>query len=238
MKISVCVPFYPWYYDFDRTEELFRVMIPSMRAAGPENFELSICDAGIVDKYGNRAETRSVGALAARLRKEWPGELVYTCTDRAFTPPHHEYPSRVWISAAVNMSVYQSNHPFLFLNNIDIEIPKNFVQGYFANVKDGSPWFPKCYNIRGDMPRVHEDGGWRHGTGLVGITRSDYLRVGGNDETYIKNRHDSDLFNRCSAMFAEPGALERNRPLLNGLFHIDHPGTSERTSAFNERGWK
>lgn len=238
MKISVCVPFYPWYYDFDRTHELFDVMIPSMVRAGVDNFELSICDAGIVDKYGDRARTRSVGEFAEQLHKAWPGELVYTCTDRAMTPPHHQYPARVWISAAVNMSVYQSNHPFLWLNNIDIEMPADFVARYFENVSSGHPWFPKCYNIRGDMPRIDDNGGWRHGTGLVGITREDYIRVGGNDESYIKNRHDSDLFNRCSAMFSTPGELERNRPLLKGLFHIDHPGTSERTSAFNERGWK
>jgi len=74
---------------------------------------------------------------------------------------------------------------------------------------------------------------------LCGIVRADFDVVGGNDEGYIKDRHDSDFFNRCMTRWcttAESG--ERSRPLLKGLFHIDHPGTCERTSAFNERGWK
>lgn len=238
MKISVCVPFYPWYYTYDRTEELFRVMISSMIKAGADHFELSICDAGLRDIYGVRHMTRNISHLYNRLRSEWPGNLIYTCSDRALTFPWHNLPNRFWVSAAVNMAVYQSSHEYLFLHNMDIEIPTSFYDDYCKAVAPGKPWFPKCYNIRGDMPRVHEGGGWRHGTGLCGITRTDYIAVGRNDEGFIKNRHDSDLFNRCSGKFGKPGELERNRPLLQGLFHIDHPGTSERTSAFNERGWK
>jgi len=237
-KISVCVPFYPWYYGFDRTEELFRVMLPTLIRAGAKNFELSICDAGIRDIYGDRAVTRSVAGLAKRIRDAWPGELVYTCSDRAMTPPHHRYPHRVWISAAVNVSVAQSSCEYLWLHNIDIEIPADFVKTYFENVAHRRPWFPKCYNIRDDMPRTHENGGWRQGTGLCGITREDYNAVGRNDEGYIKNRHDSDLFNRCMTMFYFVDIPEKTRMLLEGMFHIDHPGTCERTSAFNERGWK
>lgn len=237
-KISVCVQFYPWYREFDRTEELFRVMIPSMIRAGAENFELSISDAGIDDIWGfNRR--RDIWAFRERLRSEWKGDLVYSCTDRAITPPRHKHSRRFWVSAGVNIAVRQSTCEYLWLNNIDIEIPENFYTVYMENVGPGRPWFPKCYNIRADMPRVSEGGGWRQGTGLCGIVRADFDVVGGNDEGYIKDRHDSDFFNRCMTRWcttAESG--ERSRPLLKGLFHIDHPGTCERTSAFNERGWK
>jgi len=223
--ISVCVPFYPWYRQHDRSEEVFTVLIPALVRAGADNFELSIVDGGVTDIWGlNRAWDGP--AFEARLRRAWPGRLVYTCTDAVLTPATHARPHRFWVAAAVNAAIRQSTSEYVFINNIDIEVPPDFCARYFEHVGVGRAWFPFCYNIRADMPRQPLGGGWRSARGLVGITAADYWAIGGTDEAFIKDRHDSDLYERVKARYAFT-----NEP-LPGLFHIDHPGTNEGTSAF------
>ena len=225
--ISFCVPYYPWYREYDRSEELFKVLIPSMIKAGPENFELSICDAGIVNVWEDYpARPYPINDIYARLKREWPGRLVYTATDRAITPKGHEREGRFWVAHAVNHAVWQSTSDYIFIQNIDIEIPEDFAEQYFAIVRENNFWVAKCYNIRRNFPRVHQNGGWRKARGLVGMLRKTYNDVGGTDEKFIKDRHDSDLYERLIKRY---DCIET---CCEGLFHIDHPGTGEQTSEF------
>jgi LmbE family N-acetylglucosaminyl deacetylase len=225
--ISFCVPYYPWYREWDRSEELFKVLIPSMVKAGPNNFELSICDAGIVNVWQEyKTRPYPINDVYARLKREWPGRLVYTATDRAVTSAASDRPNRFWVAHAVNHAVWQSTSDYIFIQNIDIEIPTNFSEKYFEYVKENTFWVAKCYNIRRNFPRKHENGGWRSARGLVGMMKKTYYDVGGTDEKFIKDRHDSDLYAR---LFKKYTCIEDK---CEGLFHIDHPGTNESTSEF------
>jgi hypothetical protein len=225
--ISICVPFYPYYREYDRTEEIFDVLIPPMIKAGVDNFELVLLDGGVVDKW-ELGRNRDIQEIYSRLRNLWPGELVYILTNQIITPSNHSKPNKFWMSKAVNDVIKASSYENIFIQNVDIEIPKNFVDEYNKNVGGGKVWFPRCYHIKKLMPRVHENGGWRNSCrGLVGILKSDYWSIGGTDQiNYIKDRHDSDLYLRCKAKY---NCIEEQ---LDGLFHVDHPGCNEKISEY------
>jgi hypothetical protein len=231
--ISICTPFYPWHKGFDRTEELFDVLIPSLNKSHPENFELVILDCGCEDVYNlNREKERNIIEFNKRLKKEFKGKLVYIFNDQCISPithKEHGFSKRgyFWMANAVNLSIKNSTSDYIFIMNIDIEISNNFYEEYFKNVSLGKVWFPKCYHIKKTDKKVNENGVWRLERGLVGITKADYWSIGGTDsENYIKDRHDSDLYERCIKTFNI-----KEEKLLN-FFHIDHPGTNVKNSDF------
>lgn len=236
--ITFCVPFYPWYRRYDRSRELLDIMIPAMnRCARRDELTLSITDGGIRDVWeGTRVH--DTNAYLDAIRAVWKGPLIYTPTENGITPDGfcqdgQPRDGRVWIGRLVEDAVMQAQTEHVFINNIDIEIPENFVDVFETMVSPGRVWFPRCFQLHRLSPRTSDQGGWRRAYGLVGITKTDYVNVGGTDYMkYIKNRHDTDLFNRCMVKYQ----CVHDVP-LPGLIHRDHPGTCERMSEFNERGW-
>jgi hypothetical protein len=225
--VSMCVPFYPWYRDYDRSEEIFDVLIPSLNAMDEkERIEISIVDAGVRDVWGKKRR-HDVSRFYERLCEAWGGALVYTVTSLGITPRGHGAPGRIWISRLVDESVHQASSDWLFLTNIDIHHPKNLLLRYEEHVARGRIWAPVTYHIHRLMPRENDRGGWRNcGKGILGVHRADYRAVGGQDTGYVKDRHDADLWDRLRGRYAW------SRGELPGLFHIDHPGCSEGTSEF------
>jgi hypothetical protein len=229
--ISICTPFYPYYRQYDRSNELFDYFIPALNRADYSQMELVLCDCGICDIWSeyHRPPRASIQDFWNRLRGLYKGKLNYCLTNQGLTPDEHRAPWRFWMANAVNMSIKNSSHDEIFIMNIDIEVPSNFVEKYHENVKPGQVWFPKCYHIKRTDPRVEQNGGWRAARGLVGITKKDYWDVGGTDHvTYVKDRHDSDLYKRVVSKY---NIVEGN---LKDFYHIDHPGGNESSSEFKD----
>jgi hypothetical protein len=237
LMITFCVPFYPWYRQYDRSRELLEVMIPAMnRCARRSELALSIADGGVRDVWGED-RNHDARAYEASIRAVWQGPLIYNLTENGITPmgfleKGQPREGRVWIGRLVEESVMQADSEFVFINNIDIEIPVGFVDRYEEFVGPGRAWFPRCYHIHRLAPPDWTGGGYRPATGLVGIMKRDYVEIGGTDYmNYIKNRHDTDLYKRCLEKY------ECTHANLPGLLHRDHPGSCESMSEFNARGW-
>ena len=77
--ISVCVPFYPWYREVDRSPEVFDVLVKGLNEAdGARNIELCLTDAGVEDVWAKgKARMWDHRAFHKRLHAEFKGRLNY-----------------------------------------------------------------------------------------------------------------------------------------------------------------
>lgn len=226
--ISICVPFYPWYREYDRTEEIFDVLIASMnRCKRKGELELSIVDGGTEDIWGRQRRHIS-SVFLGNLFKSWDGKLKYSY-DKEVIYRRSGNRRSFWVSKAVDKSVKQSSYDMVLTVGIDIEIPVDFVDIYESWVSPGNVFVFRCWHIRRDMPREQMPnlGGWRSARGIIGAMKSDYFQVGGQDlPGFVKDKADTDLYLRLKKAFN----LKEIYP--KGMFHVDHPGCNERTSEF------
>jgi GT2 family glycosyltransferase len=248
--ITVCVPFYRWYREHDRGEEIFDCLIASLnRCARRDELALAVCDGSTQDVYRLREgpeRSHDADLFRQRLGHAWRGPLRYSLDPGMITrssipaglrragKPYwpkdlvEHKPRRVWIAYGVNAAVRLALTPYVFVSNIDIEHPPDFVERFCAAVSDRRCWFPTTYHLRRDMPREVDRGGWRtSGTGLFGMTAYNYWWLGGTNQMMtVKYGHDTELYARTQAYFL----VQRDN--VPGLFHIDHPGCAEGTSEF------
>jgi len=222
--IAVCTPFYPWWRDFERTNELFDVLIASMlQCSKNDQLILSIVDASAEDIWGNgRSHNRL--EFVKRIRSVWGGRHVYSFAKDAIHVDRGGN-KRFWISRAVNRCVDQVTADKLFLTGFDIWLPVDFVDRFNSIVNDTTCWVPHPYHVRRGAPLLHDGGKWRTARGLTGILKSNYYKMGKTREVYINSRHDSVRFlNMCEKFTVA------EHKTAQGFFHVDHPGGNEKPS--------
>lgn len=233
--ISICTIFYPWWRQYDRTEEIFDALIGSMNKCKDKHLlELSVIDGGVLDVWGRREKREhDVVKFEERLRNKWKGKLKYSLDD---TVIHYRSKGRksFWVARAIDLAVKQASYEKILTIGIDCELPSNIIEVINNWVDPGKVLVLHCFHIRRDFPRVHKPyfGGWRSANGITAIMKKDYLAVGGSEKTgMIKDKSDSLRYKKLKKTYN----LKEIRAV--GLFHVDHPGCNERRSEF-KGNWK
>jgi hypothetical protein len=227
--ISICVAFYPWYRDYDRSEEIFDVLIKGLNnTQNPKKLEICITDAGVEDIYINRKNSGrhwDHRAFHKRLRAEFKGAINYRL-DEGCIHVDEEGHKRFWMAKAIVESVNRAGNENLLLFGIDCYVPKDFITRYNSIVKEGTAWVPFAFNVPkgGKLEVVKTNKGycWHTARGIVGIKKSDYRKVGGYEGCLdlIQMRTDSSFYNRMKDKLK---IVERREV---GLFHVGHKGTN------------
>lgn len=220
-SLSICVPFYPWYREYDRTQEIFDVLIKGLnRCRDVENFELSIIDAGVLDVWG-RGRIHHSREFEVKLANEFKGILKYKFDEESIHYDDKKVP-RFWAAKAIDKSVRQSSSDKILIFGIDCFAPTDLLERYNKNVKDGKPWIIMSYNIPAftKMEKGGSYSGWHTAKGIVGILKSDYNKVGGYDHKFIKDKSDSDFYVRMVKNYE----IYVNKE--DGFFHVNHPGSN------------
>lgn len=192
--ISICVGIR------NRSEQFLNCLVKSLSSCKKNDFlELSIVDCHSDD----------VAGLSDLIRKKWNGKIKYTNSSKPFTR-----------SSSLNDAVKQTINDLLFLCDADMLLPHDFVLQFLRNVDQNKIWFPICFNLNDRAKPIidKQNGVWRPtGHGMVGITKFDYIRVGGLDEIFNKwGGEDNEFFQRCS----RNSKIVRER--CKGLFHVWH----------------
>lgn len=233
--ISVCTMFYPWYREYDRTEEIFDALISSMtKCDRKEELELSVVDAGVTDVWKLKSPKRyhNNQAFYERVKKEWGGQLIYRYTSKGIH--WKDDVPRFWAARAIELAVLQSRSDRILTIGMDTTVPKNFVDFYYQNVDYGKVFTLIPWQLRRDMSRTNREGygNWYGAKGITCCMKNDYIKAGGTDyHTHIKDRADSTRYLRLKKMF------DLKDVKLPGVLHIDHPGTNHGTSEFKGT-WK
>ncbi len=231
--ISICTIFYPWYRAYDRTEELFDVLLPSLCAVQKvSQFELSIVDGGVRDIWRKQDKRHHDGeSFAARIKRSWAGPFKYSLDPGCIT--FHDGMDRFWKGYAIQKAVEQSAGDKLFLIGIDSTIPLGLCSLFDQFVDDESAMVLYPFNIfRGKPYSTHKDNGfWRNARGITGWTRKGYNSIGGTQfAKFKKSKQDSNRYDRAEKN------LQLSHLRIKGCYHVDHPGTNEHTSEFRYKG--
>lgn len=191
-EISICVGIK------NKSFELFEYLISSMKECiDKDRLSLSIFDCGSND----------INNLKIEIEKNWTGKLYFCSEDLTFTR-----------SYSFNRAVKQSNANYVFLCDVDMTLPINFIKLFEDNVSNSSVWFPICFSLaRGKERKIDVNNGWWRdsGFGMVGIKKSLYIEMNGLNEEFIKwGGEDNDFYNRTKVL--------KNRNKCIGLFHNWH----------------
>ena len=220
--ISVCVGFYPWYREHDRTEDIFKALVDSIdKNPRKDEITLSIVNGGVRDIWGYNRE-HDEKTFHKRLKDILGDKLVYTYSGD-FITKIHPMSERFWFSKAIKVAVDKALSYKLFLSGIDIALPPDFVDLYDKYVSSKKVWVPFSYNVLCDIEReIQNIVGccWHTARGIVGILKKDYDAIGGYNIDYVKDNSDSNFFNRMKA-----ANYDIKMEKTNGLFHIAHPGS-------------
>jgi hypothetical protein len=226
--ISICTIFYPWWRSFDRTEEIFDVLIDSMNKCKDKDLlELSVIDGGVFDIWGKERK-HNAAKFEQRLSNEWKGKLKYSL-DKSVIHYRSNERKAFWVARAIDLAVKQASYEKVLTIGIDCEMPHNIIEVINNWVDYGKVLVFNCFHIRRDFPRIHEPhyGGWRSARGITAVMKQDYLAIGGAEDTgMIKDRADSLRYLKLKEVY---DLKEIREP---GMFHVDHPGCAERTSEF------
>ena len=219
--LSVCVPFYPWYREHDRTSEVFDVLIKGLNKCDRvESMELCILDAGVVDVWG-RGRIHYSRKFQVDLARSFKGHVNYKFDEGSIHYDDKGIP-RFWVAKAVDNAVRNSSSDRILIFGIDCYASSDLMDRYDKNVSKGIAWVILAYNIpaftKFEKGGVHS--GWHTAKGIVGILKKDYFRVGGYNPQYIKDKCDSDFYVRIAQKFK----LVMNKE--NGFFHVNHPGSN------------
>lgn len=199
-NISICVGIK------NRSHQLLNYLLTSLQKIdSKELIDLSIYDCGSDD----------VPHLEVEIKKLWGGSLTYIVNDIKFSR-----------TLSFNRAVKQSPSNFIFLCDADMTLPIDFINQYWANVSTEACWFPICFSLYKDkLSEIKKENGWWRttGTGMVGISKDNFLSIGGLDEKYKTwGGEDDDLFNRCKLK-----NFKINRANCLGLFHNWHAYKSD-----------
>jgi len=144
---------------------------------------------------------------------------------------------------ANNLAVYATSESIIFCPGADHILPKNIVQLCNKIISDGKVWIPLAYSLHKDKPAVISgdnngpnsgaNGWWKKaGFAPVGITRNDYIRIGGCNEHFSEyGGGDNDMFARIV-----DADIEVYQSRCDGLFHTWHE-QDKQWRAKKNRGW-
>ena len=228
--ISFCCSFYPWYRDHERTREVFDVLIHGLnKINGIEKLELCIVNAGVMDVW-RRAEYLNPRMFNSYLFIEeivstFKGKLKYLLDEGSIHRDEKNIP-RFWTAKAIQTAVNMSSNDYILITGIDCYLTYNFVSDFFKRVKKGQSWviLPTALDDLSDIERVESNKiarSYYYARGIVGIFKKDYYDIGGYNCNYIKNRSDSDFYDRMES--SDITILEE---CFNAVYHVWHPGSN------------
>jgi len=192
-KVTICVGIK------NRTYFLVKCLIDSAKnCVHCENLEFSIFDCGSDD----------VEDLSKVIKENWSGNFHLKRENVNFSR-----------SYSFNRAVENSKTEYVFLCDADMILPKDFLEHFFKNVSNEKSWFPICFSLLKNQPLGIDEtknGWWRDaGYGMVGITKKNFLNLGGLSEKYkIWGGEDNDFYNRLKT--------KKIRSKCAGLFHSWH----------------
>ena len=187
--ISICIGIK------NRSDNLLRFVLPSLNACRhQELIELSIFDCGSNDHTD----------LLQAIKDQWRGDLVYTMEAGSFAR-----------SYAFNQAVKQSSKTLVLVCDADMSLPTDVLEKVNRYSSAYSAWFPHVWY-------TNEDGSGRYyteSTGMMASFKSDFLRVGGYDES-IKEWGKEDWFLFFAFYHQGLGCVRSNEP---DFVHHYHP---------------
>lgn len=212
-SIALACPFYPWSRTTERTEEIFKIMVPSLnRLEKWERIELALLHMGDRDIWCKNRK-HDVNEFKQRLDREWRGRLTFITSNGCIHPGP---PEQLWMSKAKNEIIrYMLSDRFMAIG-IDITLPPDFVGLYDKRVGTGSAWIITPAHVDKDFNFLS----WRTvANGMIGMTRKDYFSVGGCDESMIRSQYDND-FAKKVALSPAIGIIKEK---VEGVYHVAHP---------------
>jgi hypothetical protein len=235
--ISFCTVFYPWYRNYDRTEEIFDVLINSLnQMKGVRETELSIVNAGVLDVWNwdlrfkrptsHRREFNSY-KFKERICKSFKGKVKYLLDEDSINWDEYGVP-RFWVAKGLQTSVNISTNEYLLITGIDCYFSENFIEEYFSKVNDNQAWVilstacKKVEDIKNYFESNQNEIIRRHYTakGIIGITKSNFYKLGGFNINRIKDKVDSDFYRSLK----RSDINVREEP-VNSVYHVWHPGS-------------
>lgn len=182
----------------NRTENLTRALLTSLQNVdNQEKIELSIADCNSTD----------VPDLKEHIRTYWKGELIFFTEDIPFSR-----------SAIFDRAIQKSTCPIIFICDADIYLPKNFVELANRYITEKTTWFPIVQDVdnldhKDKYPKYRTQG-----YGIVGITRKNYLNIGGLDKRFKTwGLEDIDFFFKCYLQNIKPFREKKSK-----LLHLKH----------------
>jgi glycosyltransferase involved in cell wall biosynthesis len=143
----------------NRSHNLLTHLLPSLNECkNKELIELSIVDCGSTD----------IENLEAEIKKQWQGQLIYTCKEQAFAR-----------SKTFNQAAQQARHELLLICDADMSLPKDVLGKVNHHTGKHSAWFPHVWY-------TNEDGSGRYyteSTGMFASQKKLFLKAGGYDES-------------------------------------------------------
>jgi hypothetical protein len=228
--ISICVPFYPWNRGYDRSEEVFDVLVKGLNnTSHAKSIELCLTDAGTEDIWSKRgAEGRKWDheKFYKRLKDSFRGRLSYLL-DKESVHVDEYGNRRFWLAQAVVKSVRRASYDNILIFGIDCYAPRDIVQRFMNTVEEGIGWVLFSFNIPKGAPIIIVENMkgccWHTAKGIVGIKKSDYDKIGGYEKSLplISTRTDSDFYLRMQEGLRK--VMVRKEV---GLFHINHKGSN------------
>ena len=226
--ISFCCGFYPWYREYDRSQEVFDVLIRGLNTMhGVEDTELCLVSAAVMDVWRREYENpRSFNneQFEEDIRKQFKGKVKYllneSCINRDVTGT-----PRYWCSKSIDTAVKISTNDYIMIVGIDCYITGYFMSDYFERVKNGESWvlLSTGANSVEDIEYIEANQFKRFyytARGIVGMFKDDYYKIGGYDVNYLKDKSDSNFYRRMIA-----SDLEVKEERVKNVYHVHHPGS-------------
>jgi hypothetical protein len=221
-SLSVCVPFYPWYREHDRSREVIDTLVEGLNnCRGVKNIELSLTDGGVVDVWG-RGRIHYSKEFENEIKSKFNGKLNYTLDERCIHYDVDKTP-RFWLSMAVKNSIEKASSEKILILGIDCYACEDLLYRYDKYVEAGTAWIIMPYNVPyGAILEIknHPGYGWHTAKGITGILKGDYDSIGGFETKFLKNKSDSVFYMK----------IRRNMNVIErkeiGFYHINHPGSN------------
>lgn len=231
--ISFCCGFYPWYRGFERTQEVFDVLIEGLNSMyGVEDTELCLVSAAVLDIWrpAPRFNPRKFDSseFEDKLKKSFKGKVKYLLDKGSIHWSKKKgSPSvpRYWCSKSIAKSIEISSNDYIMIVGIDCYITDYFILDYFQNVAKGKAWVLISTKIRSvDDINFYKAGQlerkYYSARGIIGIYKKDFYKIGGYDCSYLKDRADSVFFDRL-----DKSDIEIKEQKVNNVYHVSHPGS-------------
>ncbi len=190
--VSVCVGIK------NRTENLTKALLTSLQNIdNQDKIEISIADCN----------SKDVLNLKEQIRTFWKGELVFISEDIPFSR-----------SAIFDWAIQKSTYPIVFICDADIYLPKNFVKLANRYITEKTTWFPIVQDVD-NLDNKDKSPKYRtQGYGIVGITRKNYLKIGGLDKRFKTwGLEDIDFYFKCYLHKIKPFRENKSK-----LLHLKH----------------
>ena len=226
--ISFCCGFYPWYREYDRSQEVFNVLIAGLNTMyGVEDAELCLVSAAVVDvwrkDYQNPRKFDNE-QFEEKIRKQFKGKVKYLLDEKCISRDTVGTP-RYWCSRSISTAIEISTNDYIMITGIDCYYTGYFISDYFDRVSKGKSWvlLSTAASCVEDIEYIEANQFKRFyytARGIVGIFKDDYYRIGGYNNDYIKDKSDSNFYLRL----LESDIIVKEEKVKN-VYHVHHPGS-------------